>query len=268
MAKKNKIKNCVTGSQGFIASNLVQKLQEDSKNLIEEYNDDISVKFFPNKKPNIIFHLAANTDTTFSDDIEMYRNNIVSFLNVLRYCVDNRVRLVYASSGSVYGNNNFPLNAYGETKLTNDKLAKRYWNKIPIVGLRFMNVYGPREKKKGKMASMITQWREQIKRGERPVIFKGEFKRDFIYVKDVIKSLLIAKKLRSGIYDVGTGIATDFRDVLKIVIKTLGVRIEPKFISNPYLGKYQIFTKADISWGFKPEYTVESGIKDYFENYE
>ena len=258
----------ITGSQGFIGSNLLEKLSKEDEAEIELFDSDVSVEFIPKKKPDIIYHLAANTDTTFLDDIEMYRNNILSSLMVLRYSFDNKLKLVYASSGAIYGNGKGPLNAYGESKEMIDKIVMRYVDRMSIVGLRFFNVFGPNEKKKGKMASMITQWREQIIKGNRPQIFSGEFKRDFVYVKDVVKALLEAKNLESGIYDGGTGVATDFRDVLKMVQKTMGTDLEPRFNENPYLDKYQSLTKADISWGFNPDYSVETGIRDYFENYE
>ena len=262
------MKYLITGLLGFIGSNLLKKLEEEHQGDIEVFTDDVSLSFVPKKKPDIIIHLAANVDTVYPDDIEMYRSNIVGFLNVLKYAVDNKIKLIYASSGAIYGNDGFPLNAYGETKWICDKLAKRYFKNNSVVGLRFFNVYGPFEERKGKMASTITQWREQIQDGKRPVIFDGKFKRDFIYVKDVVKAILMAKDLKSGIYDVGTGVATDFRDVLKIVIKNLNSNVKPKLIKNPYLGKYQTFTKANLDWKFKPDYTIETGIKDYFKNYE
>jgi len=258
----------ITGGQGFIGSNLLKKLLEEGETDIELFDSDISIEFVPDKKPDVIYHLAANTSTTYPDDIEMYRNNIVGFLNVFRYVFDNKIRLIYASSASIYGNGEGPLNAYSESKKMIDEMAKRYFDKMQIVGLRPFNCYGQGEIQKGKDASVITQWREQILSGKKPIIFDGEYKRDFIYVKDIIKGFRMAEEMKSGIYDLGTGIATDFMDVLKIVIRTLRVRIAPRFIENPHLGKYQTFTKANLDWGFKSDYTVESGIKDYFKNYE
>ena len=262
------MKYLLTGGQGFLGSNLLKKLLGEGERSIELFDSDVSVKFVPDKKPDIIYHLAANTSTTYSDDIEMYRNNIVGFLNVLRYAFDNKVRLIYASSASIYGNGERPLNAYSESKKMIDEMVKRYLDRMQIVGLRPFNCYGQKEIQKGKDASVITQWREQILKGRRPIIFNGDYRRDFIYVKDVIKGFRTAEKMKSGIYDLGTGIATDFRDVMKVVIQTLGVKIEPRFVENPYISKYQTFTKANLNWIFKPDYTVESGIKDYFENYE
>ena len=177
----------ITGVRGFIGTNLLQKLKEEDVG-IEEYVGDISKDFKPLKKPDIIYHLAANTHTTASDDLEMYRNNILTFLNVLEYACNNGIRMIYASSAAVYGNGAGPLNAYGESKRIIDKMAQRFQTKISLVGLRFFNVFGLSEEQKGNMASMITQWKKQIEKEEKPVIFKGEFKRDFIYVKDVVKA--------------------------------------------------------------------------------
>lgn len=271
-SKKTKI--LVTGSRGFLGTHLVRELKKDKNNMVVEYLRDVCEKLTLRADYDMIYHLAANTDTTFPDDIEMYRNNIVGFLRVLEFAFRENIfkkktRLIYASSAAVYGakgRKEEPLNAYGRSKKVIDDIARKYFKKLPIIGLRFFNCYGPGEIKKGKMASMITQWRQQIKKNQNPVIFRGTFKRDFIYVKDVIKSLVEAQKLKSGIYDVGTGKAVDFKRVLDIVIKELGVQVKPKFIKNPHLGKYQVYTKANLAWGFKPEYDVKSGIRDYFDN--
>ncbi|MCK4307112.1 NAD-dependent epimerase/dehydratase family protein [candidate division WOR-3 bacterium] len=256
----------VTGGDGFIGTNLINELMKDKNNLVINFTEDICEGIKIDCQVDLIYHMAANTDTTFSDDVEMYRNNLIGFLKVLDFAIKHNCRLIYASSGAIYGNVGEPLNVYGHSKLLCDKIAERFINRIPLVGLRFFNVYGPYEQKKERMASMITQWREQIAKGKKPGIFIGEFKRDFVYVKDIIRALLQAQNLKSGFYDVGTGKAIDFRDVLDIVIEVLGVKVEPKKIPNPYLGKYQTFTKADISWGFKPKYPIRKGIKDYFKN--
>ena len=266
--KKKKKKILITGAFGFIGSNLVKAL-EDDYNLVC-YDKDICNGIEMKNDFDIIYHLAANVDTRFPNDVEMYRNNILSFLEVLRFAIPKKTKVIYASSAALYGNKKgeMVINAYANSKRLIDEIAKQFIGKLPIVGLRPFNVYGPGELQKGGMASMVTRWKTQILEGERPIIFEGKFRRDFIYVKDVVKAFKQAMRMKSGIYDLGTGVATDFRKILKLVIKNLDVNVEPKFVKNPYLGKYQEFTKADISWGFKPDYTPEEGIKDYFQNHE
>ena len=255
----------ITGGYGFIGSNLVNFLKD--KYDLTLWDKDICEGIEIKNNFDYIFHLAANTDSRFPDDIEMYRNNILGFLKVLEFALSGKSKLIYASSAACYGcKDNKIINAYAHSKMIIDEIAKRFFKKMKIVGLRPFNVFGKGELMKGKNASVITQWREQILSGKRPVIFKGNYRRDFIYVKDVVRGFEQAMKLPNGIYDLGTGIATDFREVLKIVIETLGVSVKPKFVKNPYKGTYQEYTKADISWGFKPKFTLKEAIEDYFKN--
>jgi len=253
------------GAYGFLGSNLVKVLQDKYK--LTLWDKDICQGIDIKNDFHYIYHLAANSDARFPDEAEMYRNNILSFLEVLKFALKGHSKLIYASSAAVYGSkHNNVINTYAHSKMLIDEIATRFFDKLKIVGLRPFNCFGKGELMKGKNASVITQWREQILKGQRPIIFRGDYKRDFIYIKDVIKGFKQAMKLKNGIYDLGTGEATDFGEVLKIVIETLGAKIEPRFTKNPYSGTYQEFTQADISWGFKPDYTVESGIKDYFGN--
>jgi len=258
----------ITGGFGFIGSNLVKALQDKYELVVwdKELSKGIDIK----NDFDYIYHLAANSDSRFPDDVEMYENNIVAFLEVLKFAVKGKAKLIYTSSAAVYGSRREKIiNAYAHSKILIDEIVKQFIKTHPrlkIVGLRPFNCYGPGELMKGRNASVITQWREQILKGERPKIFKGKYKRDFIYIKDVVKGLKQAMRLKNGIYDLGTGVATDFRDVLRIVIKVLGVKVKPKFIKNPYSETYQEYTKADLNWGFKPDFTLEQGIRDYFEN--
>jgi len=255
----------ISGGHGFIGSNLTRAFQDEYE--LTLWDKDICEGINIENNFDYIYHLAANTDARFPDDVEMYRNNILSFLEILKFALNGKSKLIYASSAAVYGCKGVNIiNAYAHSKRLVDEIAEKFSNRLKIVGLRPFNVYGKGELMKGKNASVITQWKEQILKGEKPVIFDGDYKRDFIYVKDVVKGFKEAMKLENGIYDLGTGIATDFFDVFKIVTKTMNVYIEPRVIKNPYLGTYQELTKASLNWGFKPDYTVESGIKDYFEN--
>ena len=141
-----------------------------------------------------------------------------------------------------------------------------------IVGLRYFNVYGPRESYKGKSASMIYQLYLQMKAGKRPRIFKyGEQKRDFVYVKDIVAANLKAmeKVLSgvSGIFNAGTGESAYFNKIIKELNRNLGTNYEPDYFENPY-GFYQNITKADIklsakTLGFRSQFDIEKGIADY-----
>ncbi len=260
--KKKNFKILITGGQGFIGLNLVKELRRDPKNKVVVYNRDVCQKIRIKNNFDIIFHLAANADTRYLSDVEMYRNNILGFLNVLDFALKGKSKLIYASTAAMYGI--YKKTAYAESKIIGDEIARHFFNKLPLVGLRFFNVYGPYEKQKGKMASMITQWALQIKKGKRPVAFgKEDAKRDHIYVKDVVRALKIAIKKKNGIYDVGTGRAVTFDTVLENVQKALGTNLKPIYIKNPYKGAYQKYTRARLNWGFKPIYSLEQGIKDY-----
>jgi ADP-L-glycero-D-manno-heptose 6-epimerase len=137
------------------------------------------------------------------------------------------------------------------------------------VGLRYFNVYGPRESFKGKAASMIYQLALQMKEGKRPRIFEfGEQFRDQIYVKDVVEANLQAMEAPSGVYNVGTGKPTTFNKIVEVLNKVLKTNLEPEYIKNPYTQFYQDQTLADMNlsaskMGFVAKYDIESGIEDY-----
>ncbi|MCK5534145.1 ADP-glyceromanno-heptose 6-epimerase [bacterium] len=296
------MKILVTGGGGFIGSNLVLSLKNSEyeitvidsflsgniKNLGhfkgEIIKEDISTfdlnRKFINKHFDVIVHLASITDTTFSDDREMIGMNVDGFKNVLNFAKVKGAKLVYASSAGTYGRGKSPmqedqtpepLNAYALSKKMMDDLAKKeIENKnIIIVGLRYFNVYGPGEEYKGKSASMIYQLFQQMKAGKNPRIFKhGEQKRDFIYVKDLNEANLKGiKSEESCIVNVGTGTATSFNQVVKILNNNLGLNRKCEYFDNPY-NFCQDETQADTFMaenrlGFKAKYNIEEGIKDY-----
>lgn len=264
--KKKNLRILITGGKGFIGLNLVEDLRKDPKNKVVVYNRDVRQKIRIKNNFDIIFHLAANTDTRYPSDIEMYRNNILGFLNVLDFALKGKSKLIYASTAAMYGT--YKKTAYAESKIIGDEIARHFFNRLPLVGLRFFNVYGPYEVQKGRMSSMITQWALQIKKGKRPKAFgKEDAKRDHIYVKDIVRALKMAIKKKNGIYDVGTGRAVTFDTVLESVQKALGTNLKPIYIKNPYKGAYQKYTRAKLNWGFKPKYTLEHGVKDYLNNH-
>ena len=295
----------VTGGAGFIGANLVLELQQqfpnarlaviddfrsgDFKNLAGYTGDFIAQnlatldweKQFGDEKFDGIFHLASITDTTNHDQFVQTHDNVESFRRLLHFARRNKTRVVYASSASTYGAAReassestaaAPANVYAFSKAIMDNIARRAAAENDdwvIVGLRFFNVYGPREAHKGVPASMIYHLSKQMTAGQRPRIFKhGEQQRDFVYVKDIVQGCVRAfEALKSGIYNLGAGEARSFNELVRILNDTLGTNFEPEYIENPH-AHYQNFTQADLSavrsaLGYQPQYPLEKGVADY-----
>src|SRR5262245_27938595 len=252
----------IIGGAGFIGSNLTLALQEkfpdaqltviddfrsgDFKNLGGYRGDlvaenlatlDWREKFGDPAVPGFdaIFHLASITDTTLRDQFVQVHDNVESFRRLLNFARPTTTRIIYASSAAIYGptteastesNGAAPANVYAFSKVIMDNIARHAAAESPdwiIVGLRYFNVYGPREAHKGVPASMIYHLAQQIKAGKQPRIFKhGEQKRDFVYVKDAVEGTIcgIDAKTR-GIYNVSTGKARFFNELVEDVNKCL-----------------------------------------------
>jgi ADP-L-glycero-D-manno-heptose 6-epimerase len=230
-----------------------------------------------------VFHQAAITDTTVTDQKLMMRVNVDAFRSLLEWSAKTGVKkVVYASSAAVYGAGPVPmketaagkpLNVYGFSKMVMEKTAFDFQKKHPkmvVAGLRYFNVFGPRERFKNKVASMIWQLSLQMRAGKRPRIFEhGEQYRDHIYVKDVARAnLLAASGKASGVFNVCTGKKTDFNAIVKFLNAALGTSLEPEYFKNPY-SFYQNETLGDPgaaarAFKFNAQFTVEKGIHDYF----
>ena len=232
-------------------------------------------------KFDYIFHQAAISDTRVYDQELIMQTNVNSFYDLLNKAKNNDAVLVYASSGATYGNlpspqtvgSENPENPYGFSKYILDQIAYRFSNKNPdmtIVGLRFFNVYGPREYYKAKTSSMVIQLGHQIMDGKAPRLFEGsdKFFRDFINIKDVLQANIKAcNPKQNGVYNVGTGNPRNFQDIADILQQELGTNLGTEYFPNPY-DSYQMHTQADISTsqtnlGFDPVVSLEDGIKDY-----
>jgi ADP-L-glycero-D-manno-heptose 6-epimerase len=295
----------VTGGAGFIGSNLTLALQEkfpeahltviddfrsgNFKNLAGYRGDLVAQNLamldwhmqFGHEKFDAIFHLASITDTTLHDQFVQVHDNVESFRRLLNFARATKTRIIYASSASTYGavtqasvesNGAAPANVYSFSKVIMDNIAMREAKENPdwiIIGLRYFNVYGPREAHKGVPASMVYHLAEQMKTGQRPRIFKhGEQKRDFVYVKDAVEGSIRALDARaSGVYNLGTGQARSFNELVEILNECLGTNFRPDYIDNPH-AHYQNFTQADLTnarraLGYEPRFSLEQGIRDY-----
>ena len=228
-----------------------------------------------------IFHEAAISDTTAQEQDLMIKTNVNAYKDLLDLAVAHNANMIYASSAATYGNaespqrvgREAPNNVYGFSKLSMDHLSREYMKEcdINIVGLRYFNVYGAREYFKNTTASMVLQFGHQILAGKNPRLFEGSDKilRDFIYIEDIIQANIKAMQPNtSGIYNVGTGKARSFQDIVDILQRELGTSLECEYIPNPFVGSYQFHTEADIATtkealGYAPAYEMEDGIKAY-----
>ena len=245
-----------------------------------------------------IFHFGAKTDTSeFNVDL-LERLNTQYTKELWNRCIDYQIPFIYASSAATYGLGEQgydddetkidllkPLNPYGVSKNEFDKWALKQ-EKMPFywAGLKFFNVYGPNEYHKGRMASVIFHAFNQIKRTGKMKLFKshnpdykdGEQMRDFIYVKDILDVCiwLMHHRKNSGIYNLGSGTARTFMDLVKNVFMALAINDQIEFIDTPedIRDKYQYFTEANMtklkSIGYPNEFTtLEDGVSDYVKNY-
>jgi ADP-L-glycero-D-manno-heptose 6-epimerase len=172
----------------------------------------------------------------------------------------------------VESNGAAPANVYAFSKVIIDNMARGDAAESPdwiIVGLRYFNVYGPCEAHKGVPASMVYHLAQQMKAGKRPRIFKhGEQKRDFVYVKDAVEGNIRALDANtSGIYNLGTGQARSFNELIDVLNKCLGTNLQPEYFDNPH-AHYQNFTQADLTSArnalrYEPRFSLEDGVRDY-----
>ena len=317
----------VTGAAGFIGSCLVSFLNEKGfENLI--LVDDFSRKdkqpnlsgkayvlkvereqlfvFLETEKPVIdfVYHLGARTDTTEFDYSVHEHLNVEYSKKIWKYCTQNQVPLVYASSAATYGGGEMgyeddeklipelqPLNPYGISKNEFDKWVLGQTSAPPAwSGLKFFNVYGPNEYHKGRMASVIFHSFNQVKEQGYVKLFKshkegyeeGEQKRDFIYVNDIVKVCFWFLKswqnapstFATGIFNAGTGVARTFNDLVTATFAGIDLPPDIEYIDMPETlrPKYQYHTQADMRWRqadkkAKPFAALEESVKDYVQNY-
>ena len=246
-----------------------------------------------------IFHLGARTDTTEFDAAIFDELNVRYSQDMWERCVRYAIPLVYASSAATYGDGALgysdlddtlperlhPLNPYGESKNTFDRWALAQEQKPYFwAGLKFFNVYGPNEYHKGRMASVVFHAFNQIRdtggmklfRSHRPDYRDGEQQRDFIYVKDLcaVCLWLMEHRKNSGLYNLGSGTARSFNDLVRATFTAMGKEERISYIDTPadIRDKYQYFTEADMrklrAIGYaRPFTSLEEGVNDYVKNY-
>ncbi len=291
----------VTGATGFIGSNLARELHRQGHEVFstgtrgeqvlpevraQHLGSDFWALDWSEFAPvDVVFHQAAINDTTLLDREEMFRVNVQGAKALFEAAAAHGTpRMVYASSTALYGDAPapyredgpvHPLNPYAESKLLLDEMAAAFAREHPavtIVGLRYCNVYGPGEGHKEKRASMIWQLAQQM-RVRRPRIFQwGEQKRDYLWVGEAVRAnLLAAASPESGVVNCGSGVATTFNDLIRLLNEALGTDWEPEYFENPYQGRYQDFTLCDMSnahekIGFVPAVDIREGIRRYAES--
>jgi ADP-L-glycero-D-manno-heptose 6-epimerase len=305
----------VTGGAGMIGSNIVAALNAEGISdilVVDDLTDghkianlaDLQIADYLDKddflprmeagdlgRIEAVFHQGACSTTTEWNGKFMMEVNYAYSKRLLHACLALRLPFLYASSASVYGGGaefreepdfERPLNVYAYSKKLFDDYVRRTvfdTDHSPVAGLRYFNVYGPREAHKGTMASVAFHLFNQVEQGQNPKLFgaydgfgPGEQSRDFIHVGDVADvNLWLWKRGSSGIFNCGTGRAQPFRAIAETVIGALG-KGEIEFIDFPdhLKGSYQSFTQADMSRlraaGYNGQFrTVETGVRDYVE---
>ena len=260
----------ITGTLGFIGSNLKKELK--SKYEITEITEDIfrstnwreevSKFFWTDLKA--VFHIGACSNTLESDVNYMMLVNYEFTKHLTNLCESKKVPLIYSSSAANYGTNGeYPSNLYGWSKYA----AEDYVISKGGIGLRYFNVYGPGEENKGGMASVAYQMSVAHKEGKEINLFPKKPRRDFVYVRDVISANLHAfenyELLKGKYYEVGSGEARPFEDVLNILEIPFTYHTEESIPKG-----YQFFTRSDRKkWmsGWNSKWDLEKGLADYFK---
>ncbi len=271
----------------------------DKDELFDWLSDSIKTRA---RKIDAVIHMGAISDTTERDFNKLLQDNVRYSQQLWSWCAENKVPFLYASSAATYGGGECgynddegqidefrPLNAYGYSKQFFDQWAlKQVKDKLPSppqwCGFKFFNVYGPNEYHKERMASVALQSFKQFTEHGTVKLFKSHVQgyedgmqlRDFVYVKDAAAAVayFLANPSKSGIFNIGTGKASAFKDLATTVMTSMGHKPSITYIDMPQdlHGKYQYFTEANtdnlLKAGYtQPFHTLEEGVRDYVQNY-
>lgn len=221
---------------------------------------------------DMVIHIGANSNTLETDKNDVHRTNVISTETWADYCLERNIPLIFTSTAAIFGNGTGPLNIYAESKIAAEELLlRKIENGLQCAILRLFNVYGPNEYHKGRMASTIFHWYNQLHNTRSLNIFENShnFSRDFIYVEDVAEIMFrLYKNFKPGIYQVGTGASVSFETVADTLLSYIDGK--KKYISMPddLKKQYQTHTQADITEldlivdtsSFK---NIKQGIKEY-----
>jgi ADP-L-glycero-D-manno-heptose 6-epimerase len=207
-----------------------------------------------------VIHIGANSNTLEKDWSSIYDTNVLSTRRWHDLCREHDKKFIFTSSAAVYGNGQGPLNQYAFSKLASEQEITNG------VILRLFNVYGPNEYHKGRMASTILHWFDQIKENEEIKIFENSknYYRDFVWVEDIAKTIyhFMFENYQPGIYDLGSGSSIDFETVADLVIANTNTG-KKRFVDMPddLKKQYQINTLADMQWLINAGVDVKSFTK-------
>ena len=263
----------------------------------EDFRSKLHSGFFNGRNIEGVIHMGACSSTTERDASYLIDNNFRYTAELAQYCVDRHIRMVYASSCATYGDgsqgydddeskieNLRPLNMYGYSKQLFDLWAKRRGMLKELVGCKFSNIYGPNERHKANMRSVVLRSWEQITasgkmqlfRSYKPEYADGEQLRDFLYVKDAVKMVeyLFNNSKAAGLYNIGSGLAESWNHLVKAAFAALNKPVDIEYIEMPesLRDRYQYYTCAKIDKLRKLGYTgvsmtLDEAVADYLCNY-
>jgi len=258
----------ITGADGFIGTNIYNEVRDKFEVIRVDFASDCVDPYeFLERLEDVeyartigtVFHLGACTDTTCYDTKFMMERNFEYSIRLFKLCQKSDIRLIYASSASVYGHGPFtegstnPKNVYALSKHMFDEYVEAHLNsgvRSQVVGLRYFNVYGPGEHKKGKMASVMQQFKVQSEIDNKILLFENSenYKRDFVYIEDVVSVNMHFFENRdiSGIFNCATGTSRSFAEIANIMQQAYGFEIDEIEMPHNLKEKYQNYTCADL----------------------